>query len=230
MRYRLKQKRTIIAIDGPAGAGKSTIAQCVARKLNFLYIDTGAKYRAITLKAQQEGIDFSNQARIIKMAKRARIGLKNLPDGTIRVFLDGCDVSTDIRKPVITKFVSDVAKIRGVRREMVALQRKLGSRSCAVLDGRDIGTVVFPQAHRKFFLDADFKERVRRRYKELKACGQKVTVASVAGDLKNRDTIDSTRKYAPLKQAKDAIYIDTTRMSIKEVVETLLKYISSDSV
>ena len=181
----------IIAIDGPAGAGKSTVAKLLAKKLKFLYLDTGAMYRALTLK----------------------------------VLLDGSDVSSAIRQPVITQFVSDIAKIGDVRKIMVELQRKLGGQGDAVLDGRDIGTVVFPDAHRKFYVDADFKERVNRRYKEALGLGQNVTFEGVAEDLSNRDTIDSNRKVAPLKQAEDAIYVDTTNLSIEEVVDKLLKEI-----
>lgn len=215
----------VIAIDGPAGAGKSTIARLVAKRLCILYIDTGAMYRALTLKAIQEGTDVHNVDELIKLAKKTRIDLKNNPDGSIRVFLDKQDVSADIRKPEITKLVSDIAKIPGVRKEMLALQRRLGSKSPCVLDGRDIGTVVFPGADKKFFLDADFRERVKRRYKELKTNGLKITFKDTGKDLRNRDTIDSTRACAPLKKAEDAIYVDTTDMTIEEVVNRLLEEI-----
>ena len=214
-------KKIVIAIDGPAGAGKSTIARLVAKKLSFLYIDTGAMYRALTLKALSQGFDFTQSAKLVRLLKKTKIDLKNRPDGSIRVFLDNQDVSLNIRKPEITRYVSDLAKVAGVRKEMLFLQRELGSQSSCVLDGRDIGTVVFPQADKKFFLDADFRERVGRRYKELKAGGQGVTFKEVEADLKNRDTIDSTRKCAPLKKAKDAIYVDTTKMTIGEVVDTI---------
>jgi cytidylate kinase len=220
-----RPKKQVIAIDGPAGAGKSTIARLVARKMGILYIDTGAMYRALTLKAIKEKINIHNPAMLTRLAKRAKIDLMNNPDGSIKVFLDNQDVSVDIRKPEITRYVSDVAKVAGVRKEMLLLQRRLGRQAPCVLDGRDIGTAVFPDADKKFFLDADFDERVRRRYKELKTNGVKVTFKDTEGDLRNRDTIDSTRACAPLKKAKDAIYVDTTHMTINEVVETLLKYI-----
>ena len=215
----------ILAIDGPAGAGKSTVAKLLAKELGFLYIDTGAMYRALTLKALDNKIDIQDYEAVVRMARETSLDLVNTPDGSLQVFLDGRDVSAQIRQPRITQFVSDVAKIKGVREVMVVLQRKLGCRRDSVLDGRDIGTVVFPDADRKFYLDADFKERTKRRYQELVELGQSVTPQDVAADLHNRDTIDSTREVAPLRKADDAIYVDTTNMSIKEVVEFLLRHI-----
>lgn len=212
----------IIAIDGPAGAGKSTVAKMVAKKLGFLYIDTGAMYRALTLKALRDNLGLDNAPGLVEMACSTKITLLNNPDGSLKVLLDGEDVSREIRQPRITQFVSDVAKIKGVREAMLKVQRKFGKEKDAVLDGRDIGTVVFPDADKKFYLDGQFKERVKRRYLELKELGQDVTELAIEGDLYNRDTIDSNREFAPLKKADDAIYIDTTCMNIDEVVEKLL--------
>lgn len=212
----------IIAIDGPAGAGKSTVARILAKKLDFLYIDTGAMYRALTLKAIKQKIDIKDTKRLIKTATNTRLDLKNKPDGSLKIWLDGQDVSNLIRQPRITKYVSSIAKIKGVRKAMLKLQRKLGRQRNSVLDGRDIGTVVFPSADRKFYIDAEFKERVKRRYKELKGEGENVTLKNIKADLRNRDIIDSTRKFAPLKKAEDAVYIDTTDMTIEEVVDTIL--------
>ena len=161
----------IIAIDGPAGAGKSTVAKSIAQKLGFLYIDTGAMYRALTLKALETKIDMKDIEAVIELAKNSRIDLLNEGTGTLKVFLDARDVTKEIREPVITKFVSDIAKIKGVREVMLELQRKLGKQRDSVLDGRDIGTVVFPDAENKFYIDASFKERVQRRFKELIGLG-----------------------------------------------------------
>ncbi|MGA2774665.1 MAG: (d)CMP kinase [Candidatus Omnitrophota bacterium] len=212
----------IIAIDGPAGAGKSTVAKLIAQKLGFLYIDTGAMYRALTLKALNVNILSSDMARIIELARNTAIDLFNNPDGTIKVTLDGVDVSKEIREPRITRYVSDIARIKEVRDVMVSLQRRLGRMGDSVLDGRDIGTVVFPDAERKFYLDANFKERVRRRYKEFLEGSRKISLEEIEEDVLNRDTIDSNREVGPLKKAADAFYIDTTNMSILEVVDILL--------
>lgn len=215
----------VIAIDGPAGAGKSTIARLLAKKLNFLYLDTGAMYRALTLKVMQEKLNPLEQDKVIEIAKAISLDLKNNPDGSIQVFLNGQDVSKEIRDPSVTKIVSDIAKIKDVRKIMVTLQRKIGEKSNSVLEGRDIGTVVFPNAKYKFYLDAHIDERVKRRHKELIEQKKNVDKELVARDLTNRDTIDSTREVAPLKKADDAIYVDTTNLNIEQVVEKVFSYI-----
>lgn len=219
----------IVAIDGPAGAGKSTVAKRIAQKLGFLYIDTGAMYRALTLAAIESSTDIKNIPKIIELAHEVRIDLINNPEGSLKVLLNGRDVSAEIRQPRITQLVSDIAKIKEVREVMLHLQRKLGKQSDSILDGRDIGTVVFPDADRKFYLDAHFDERTNRRYKEMKDLKHNITVDNVAADLSNRDTIDSTREHAPLKKADDAIYVDTTHMTIDQVVDRLLKEINAKS-
>jgi CMP/dCMP kinase len=216
----------IIAIDGPAGAGKSTVAKIVAKSLNFLYIDTGAMYRALTLKILKLKVDISDTARIIKTARETTIDLRNESDGSLKVFLDGVDVSREIRQPHVTQVVSDIAKIREVREVMLTLQRDLGKKSNAVLDGRDIGTVVFPDAEKKFYVDANFDERVGRRYKELISLGENISRESVRADLANRDTIDSNREVAPLRKAQDAFLVDTTKMSVQEVADKILSLIN----
>jgi len=216
----------IIAIDGPAGAGKSTVAKILAKKLGFLYLDTGAMYRALTLKALESKINISDSAKLAELAQKTSIDLIPGKDNSLTVLLDGKDVSLAIREPRITKHVSDVAKIKEVRQVLLGLQRKLGSSRNSILDGRDIGTMVFPGAEKKFFIDAKIDERVNRRYKDLQNLNiQGVSKEQVAGDLNNRDTIDSTREFAPLKKADDAIYIDTTNLSIDEVVQAMLNHI-----
>ncbi|MCM8796868.1 MAG: (d)CMP kinase [Candidatus Omnitrophica bacterium] len=215
----------IIAIDGPAGAGKSTIAKNIAKRLGFFYIDTGAMYRALALKAIQEKIDTQDTEKLIKMTAKTKLDLINSPGG-LKVMLDEKDVTQQIRQPEVTKIVSDIAKIKEVRKIMLALQRQFGKRGNSVLDGRDIGTVVFPDADKKFYLDATVNERSRRRYKELIEAGQNLTLDEVKKDLLYRDKIDSTRQIAPLKKAEDAIYIDTTDMTIEQVTDKVLGYIN----
>jgi CMP/dCMP kinase len=216
----------IIAIDGPAGAGKSTVAKILAKKMGFLYLDTGAMYRALTLKALENKIDISNIAALAELAKKTSIDLVPGPGDSLAVLLDGKDVSQAIREPRITRHVSDVAKVKEVRQVLLELQRKLGSSRNSILDGRDIGTMVFPNAQKKFFIDAKIDERVNRRYKDLQNLNiQGVSKEQVAGDLNNRDTIDSTREFAPLKKADDAIYLDTTNLSIDEVVQAMLNHL-----
>jgi len=213
----------IVAIDGPAGAGKSTVAKILAKRLGFLYIDTGAMYRALTLKALENNIDINDEQRINDLALNTSIDLLNNPNGPLKVILDGRDVSLDIRKPQITQVVSDVSRIKEVRQVLVKLQRELGQKGDCVLEGRDIGTVVFPDAQKKFFIDASSQVRVNRRFKELKGLNQNVAENDVARDLSNRDKIDSTREISPLRKADDAIYIDTTNLSIEEVVDKMLE-------
>lgn len=215
----------IIAVDGPAGAGKSTVSKLLAKELGFLYIDTGAIYRALTLKAIQEKIDIKDTASLIAMTGNTQIDLTNEQDSSLKICLDGRDVTRQIREPRITRMVSDISKIKGIREVALGLQRRLGKQKDSVLDGRDIATVVFPDADNKFYIDASFKVRVERRYKELKGLGQNVSLKEIEDDLGNRDTLDSTRKFAPLKKAPDAIYIDTTNMTIEEVVDRMLKEI-----
>lgn len=220
----------IIAIDGPAGAGKSTVAKLLAKKLGFLYIDTGAMYRALTVKALEKGIDPKDEAALGLLAASTVIDLVARGDAPLQVLLDGRDVSVDIRQPRVTAHVSDVAKVKAVRQVMLGVQRRLGASRDSVMDGRDIGTVVFPDAQRKFFIDASFDERVNRRLKDMRQMGNRqISAEAVAADLKNRDTIDSTREHAPLKRAADAVYIDTTSMTIDEVVAAMAGHVGRTS-
>lgn len=218
----------IIAIDGPAGAGKSTVAKILAKRLGFFYIDTGAMYRALTLKIIEKKSRLDDIVFLAALAQNTTIDLVDNPeDDSLKVLLDGRDVSQEIRRPAVTRVVSDVAKIKELRGILLEAQRKLGRKKNSILDGRDIGTVVFPDADIKFYLDAKLDERVSRRFKELKETEHDITAFDVKKDLHNRDTIDSTRSCAPLRKADDAVYIDTTEMSIEEVVESLRKHIGA---
>lgn len=217
-------KRIVIAIDGPAGSGKSTVSKMLAKALGLLYIDTGAMYRALTLAAMRNNVDLEDGEGLEKLAKSARIDLRE--EGNIsKIFLDGEDVTGLIRTPELTGNVKYIARVPGVRAEMVRLQRSIGRRGGAVLEGRDIGTVVFPDARYKFYLDADQAERAKRRYEELVELGTKVSLDDIKKDVSTRDHSDMTRSVGALKRADDAIFIDTTELSIDGVVEKLLAYI-----
>ena len=209
----------IIAIDGPAGSGKSTIAKLIAEDLGLVYLDTGAMYRLVTLKALNDGI-LGNLDKIIKMLDNLNIDIKE--NG---FYLDDIDVSEEIRKPVVSENVSDIAAIREVREKMVDLQRKFSESKNVILDGRDIGTVVFPNADVKIFLVADAKERANRRYNELVAKGEDVRIEEIYENILKRDEIDSTRKESPLKKADNAIEVDTTSKNIEEVKNEILNIV-----
>lgn len=218
------KRKAVITIDGPAGAGKTTIAKIVSRKLGYNYIDTGAMYRAISWKAFRKKIDLKAKEKLINLVKHTKIELKNRA-GTVRIHLDGKDVTNKIRSKRVTEDASILATIPEVRKELVKIQRRLGSSGGIVMEGRDIGTVVFPKADYKFYLDASIKERVLRRYEELKTRGEKGDLAELEKAIRSRDRRDRTRGVAPLKIASDAIVIDSTDMSKKEVVEFILKRI-----
>ena len=211
----------IIAIDGPAGSGKSTIAKLVAKDMGLVYLDTGAMYRLVTLKALNDGLN--ELEKIKKLLDNLNIDIRE--NG---FYLDDVDVSEEIRKPVVSENVSDVAAIREVREKMVDLQRKFSESKNVILDGRDIGTVVFPNADLKIFLVADAKERAKRRYRELIEKGENVEIEEIYENILKRDKIDSTRKESPLKKAKDAVEVDTTSKSIEEVKNEILRMVNSN--
>ena len=213
-------KNLVIAVDGPAGAGKSTIAKIIADKLNINYIDTGAMYRAVTYKVLQNNIDTTDEQAIIEVAKASEIDFKDN-----NIYLDGKILKEEIRTPEVSNNVSNVAQIKEVRYLMVDVQREIGNRSSVILDGRDIGSYVFPNADYKFFLNASPEERGERRYKELVKKGYETTLEEVIKDVIRRDEIDSNREFAPLVKADDAIEIDTTGKSIEGVVEYLISKI-----
>ncbi len=217
-----QDKRIIVAIDGPAGAGKSTLARRVADKLGFLYINTGAMYRAVALWALRLNVATSDMHRVEQLAEAAQIELAMQDD---RVLLNGEDVSEAIREPQVSEAASQVSAVPGVRRALLAMQRKMAETSSVVMEGRDIGSVVFPKAQVKIFLDADPQERARRRALELVQDGQSPSVDAVAGELIQRDERDRTRKEAPLVQAPDAQLVDTTGLTLDEVEEIILRLV-----
>ena len=210
-------KRITIAIDGPAGAGKSTIARRIAEKLGYLYIDTGAMYRAVALWALRRGVALSDMHRLEQLANEAAIEFA--PDDG-RVLLNGEDVSDFIRTPEVGEAASEVSRIPAVRRALVAKQREIGERLSVVMEGRDIGSVVFPDATVKIFLDAQPEVRAERR-----AAESDLPSELVAEKIRERDRRDQTRAHSPLMQAPDAVYVDTTGMSIEDVEAVLLKIV-----
>ncbi len=218
----LSPKRLIIAIDGPAAAGKSTTAKLVAKKLGYLHVDSGAMYRAVTLKVLQKGISLDAAAEIVKLANTTRIELREA-NGSLTVLLDGKNVSQDIRVVDVTKAVSKVSSIREVRAAMVLEQRKISEQGGVVMDGRDIGTVVFPNADLKIFMVASIDERAKRRAEELVASGHKAQHEVLRKEIADRDLFDSTRSESPLRKADDAIELDTSHMTIDEQVEFIVK-------
>lgn len=215
-------RRVVVAIDGPAGAGKSTIAKRLAARLGFTYIDTGAMYRAVALWGLRQGVDMGDMHRMEQLAIAAQI---ELAPG--RIALNGEDITDAIRTAELSNGASKVSVIPGVRRALVAKQREMGERTSVVMEGRDIGTVVFPNADVKIFLDADPNERLRRRFEETKAKGEAVSESQLAAQMRERDQRDSTRADAPLSQAPDAIYLDSTAMSLDQVEEAILKIVRS---
>jgi len=215
-----KPRRVVVAIDGPAGAGKSTIAKRLAARLNFIYIDTGAMYRAVALWAQRQGVAWDDMHRMEQLALAAEI---ELAPG--RISLNGEDVTEAIRTPDVSNGASKIAVIPGVRRAMVAKQRGMGERASVVMEGRDIGTVVFPAADVKIYLDADPAERVRRRLRDIRQQGGDIAESQLAAEMSERDRRDSTRSDAPLSQAPDAVYLDSTPLALEEVEEAILKIV-----
>ncbi|ADU30111.1 (d)CMP kinase [Evansella cellulosilytica] len=214
-------KRINIAIDGPAGAGKSTVAKMVAEKLSFIYIDTGAMYRALTYEALKENVEISNGEKLIDLLKKTSIELIN-KSGKQLIMLNNNDVTEEIRLSEVTNNVSYVARHVEVREEMVRLQQQLAKHGGTVMDGRDIGTAVLPSAEIKVFLTATVDERARRRHEEHLSKGQPSDLELLKSEISQRDKLDSERAVAPLKKADDAIEIDSTFLSIPEVVGKIL--------
>lgn len=211
-----------IAIDGPAGAGKSTVAKKVANKLSIEYIDTGSMYRALTYKVLKNGLNPKSKEDVISLIENTSIDFKNN-----HIFLDGINVDKEIRDNIINNNVSYIAIIKEVREAMVKLQQNMAKTKSVIMDGRDIGTVVLPDASYKFFITASVEERANRRFKELKEKGElSITLDQIKKEILERDKIDSTRKISPLIQGKDSIVIDTTNKTIEECVEEIISIIN----
>lgn len=218
---------TVIAIDGPAGAGKSTVAQKLAHVLHLRYLDTGAMYRALTLKAMREGVDLDDEEKLMSLALRTqmRTGYASGRKPIYRMIMDGEDVTEVIRSREVSTHVSQVASHPGVRREMARKQYEIAERGGIVVEGRDVGTAVLPSAPFKFFITASVKERARRRYQEMRADGYDVSPKSIEHEMVKRDHQDSTRVTNPLKKAPDAQLLDTTGKTVSQVVEEILEQI-----
>lgn len=214
----------IIAIDGPSAAGKSTLAKRLAKDLGFTYLDTGAMYRALALKVLIEGTDISNDAALPELISRTEIDLVE-KDGRSKVLLDGKDVSDKIRTPEVSQMASKTSAMKAVRQWMLGLQRDLGQRGNVVAEGRDIGTVVFPDAAVKIYLNASVQERARRRVEELRKAGRQVSLDETLREMGERDKRDSERDLAPLRQADDAIAIDSTTLDAETLAQRVMEQI-----
>ena len=215
----------IIAIDGPAASGKSTTAIGVAKRLGITYIDTGAMYRAVTFGLIENDIKFEDSSELDNYLKQIKLKLSETKSGVI-LNLDGRNVSKEIRSSKVTENVSEVSALKSVRDSMVILQRKLAKKNDCILEGRDIGTVVFPNADFKFFLIADEKSRAKRRQNDLKIMGEKKSIESVIKDINKRDHKDSTRKHSPLIKSENAIIIDTSNLGINKVIDKIVNIVN----
>ena len=215
----------VITIDGAAGVGKTTTAKELARKLGFKYLDTGAMYRAITYFFIQHQVDIESKNMVISSLDTLNLDVSFPIDRPTKIVLDGEDISEDIRKKVVTNRVSQVSAIEDVRKKMVKIQKEIVSNGNFVVEGRDIGTVVFPNAEHKFFLVADYDTRAKRRLKDFHSVNEELDLSDIKNDLIRRDERDKNRKLSPLKKAEGAVVIDTSNCSIDEQVESIYKYI-----
>lgn len=215
----------VIAIDGPGGAGKSTIAKLLAKKLNYLHLDTGAMYRAVTLAAIQENINFNNQEKLIELTQNIKINF----DKKGEIYLNNKNVSEEIRSSKVNALVSKAAAVMGVRELLVEKQQQLARENKVVMDGRDITTVVLKEADHKFYLTASLTERAKRRYDEVKFKNKNADLEEIKKSIARRDKLDSERECSPLRKAKDAILIDTTELSIEEVLKKMILIIEGEA-
>lgn len=214
-------KRFAVAVDGPAGSGKSTVAKAVAKRLGIIYVDTGAMYRGVAYDCIQKGVDCSDEKAVLLLLEEIHLEIQPTQEGQ-RIFLENQDITEKIRTQQIGQGASEVAKIQSVRQKLGDIQRAMANQNSVVMDGRDIGTYVLPQAEVKIYMDAGVDERAMRRMGELKAKGEKPDFEVVRKEIIRRDENDMNRQHNPLRKAKDAIYIDTTKMSIEESVDKIL--------
>ncbi len=217
-----KTRAPVVAVDGPAGAGKSTVARKMAQRLGLLYLDTGAMYRGLAWKALHCGVDLRDEPNLEDLLQRTTIDLYRQSDGSNEVLVDGQNVTNMLRGPEINASVSLVAGVRGVREEMVQRQRTMAEHGGVVMDGRDIGTFVLPDADLKFFLTASLEARAMRRHKDLLQLGYDVDLDTLSQEIEHRDRLDSSRTFAPLAKASDAILIDTTNVEVNRVVDDMI--------
>jgi cytidylate kinase len=216
--------RFIVAIDGPSGAGKSTLAKRVAKEFGLTYLDTGAMYRALALKVLRQGLDLADDLNLSELVGSTDVDLM-ARDGGVQVFLDGEEVSALIRTPEVSQMASKVSALRIVRQRMLELQRRLGRKGSVVAEGRDIGTVVFPEAEVKIYLDASTEERARRRFEELRKAGRTVSLEETRREMGERDKRDSERDLAPLRKAENALVIDSSALDAQAVAERVIQAI-----
>ena len=215
-----------IAIDGPSGAGKSTVGRALAKRLGYIYIDTGAMYRSVALRVKEKGISPEDDSALQQLASSLHISFVTENEQT-HVFCDGEDITEAIRTPEISRLASSISKQKGVREALGRMQRKMGAEGGVILEGRDIGTVVFPGADVKFYLDAESDERVRRRYQEIVEKGGQVIFRETKEELVQRDYNDMHRIHSPLKKADDALFIDSTHRSVEEIVEEMARIVKA---
>ena len=223
----MTRPRPVIAIDGPAGVGKSTTARVLAQRLDYTLVDTGALYRGVALAARDRGVSWADEAGVAAVAVEAELGFASQDDGTPRLLLDGQDRADEIRTPEMSAAASQVSASPGVRRALLDMQRDLGREGGVVLEGRDIGTVVFPDAEVKLFLTASAEERARRRVLDLRNRGAEADYDEMLAKIRSRDEADSTRAIAPLRPAEDAVILDSTSLDLESVVQHVVELVQS---